>query len=177
MIGSLLILGFTLSLDNFRTAIAFGGLPLSWRRSGQIALMFGFWDGVAPLVGIVLGRYWSGVIGSTAEYVGAIALGAYGLYLVVRAWRTAAPEELDRPWALYGLLVPLSLDNVVAGTSLGLLGYSLWLAPMVFGATTAVVALAGLRIGRAAASVIRVRPDLLTGVALLVMATLLGPQL
>ena len=49
MIGSLFILGFTLSLDNFRTALAFGGLPMSWRRSVEIAVMFGFWDGVAPL--------------------------------------------------------------------------------------------------------------------------------
>jgi len=177
VIGSLLILGFTLSLDNFRTSIAFGGLPLSWRRSVEIALMFGFWDGVAPLVGMLVGHYWSHVIGSTAEYVGAIALGAYGLYLVVRAWRTAAPEKLDRPWALYGLLVPLSLDNVVAGTSLGLFGYSLWLAPVVFGVTTAVMALVGLRIGRAVAGVVRIRPDLLTGMALLVMAAVLGPQL
>jgi len=176
MIGSLFVLGFTLSLDNFRTALAFGGLPMSWRRSVQIALMFGFWDGVAPLLGILLGRYTSEAIGSTAEVVGAIALGAYGLYLVIHAWLTPAPEDLERPWAIYGLLVPLSLDNVVAGTSLGLLGYSLWLAPMVFGATTAAVALVGLRLGRAAASLIRIRPDLVTGVALLVMAGVLGPN-
>jgi len=177
MIGSLLILGFTLSLDNFRTALAFGALPMSWRRSVQIALMFGFWDGVAPMIGILLGRYWSETIGNTAEYVGAIALGAYGLYLVIRVWLTDPPEALDQPWAIYGLLVPLSLDNVVAGTSLGLLGYSLWLAPLVFGLTTAVVALVGLRLGRAAAKFIRIRPDLVTGVALLVMAVVVGPNL
>jgi len=176
MIGSLLVLGFTLSLDNFRTALAFGGLPMGWRRSLEIALMFGFWDGVAPLLGILLGRYTSEAIGSTAEIVGAIALGAYGLFLVVRAWLTPPPEDIDRPWALYGLLVPLSLDNVVAGTSLGLLGYSLWLAPVMFGATTAVVAFVGLRVGRAAASFIRIRPDLLTGAALLIMAVVLGPN-
>src|ERR687888_1343889 len=115
MIGSILILGFTLSLDNFRTAIALGGLQPTWRRSVQVAAMFGFWDGVAPLVGILVGRYWSETIGSTAEYVGAIALGAYGLYLVIRAWRTAASEDLDRQWAVFGLLVPLSADNVLAG--------------------------------------------------------------
>ena len=33
MIGSLLILGFTLSLDNFRTAIALGGLRPNWRQA------------------------------------------------------------------------------------------------------------------------------------------------
>jgi len=176
MLGSLLVLGFTLSLDNLRTAIVFGGLPMSWRRSVEIALMFGVWDGVAPLVGILLGRYTSEAIGSTAEYVGAIALGVYGLYLVIHAWLTPPPGGIERPWALYGLLVPLSLDNVVAGTSLGLLGYSLWLAPLTFGATTAVVAIVGLRIGRTAASFIRIRPDLLTGAALLIMAVVLGPN-
>jgi putative Mn2+ efflux pump MntP len=89
MIGSLLILGFTLSLDNLRTAIALGGLRPNWRRSLQIAAMFGFWDGVAPLVGIVIGHYWSESIGDTGEIIGAVALGAYGLYLVIRALVTS----------------------------------------------------------------------------------------
>jgi|SRR5215217_2541581 len=177
MIGSLLILGFTLSLDNFRTAIALGGLRLSWRQSVQVALVFGLCDGLAPLVGILVGLYWSETIGSTAEYVGAIALGLYGLYLVIQAWRTDAPEELDRPWAVFGLIVPLSADNIVAGTSLGLLGFSPWLAAPVFGVVTALMALIGLQFGRAAANVIRIRSDLLTGVTLVVMATVMGPHL
>ena len=177
MIGSLLILGFTLSLDNFRTAIALGGLRLGWRQSMQVALVFGVCDGLAPLVGILVGHYWSEAIGETAEYVGAIALGLYGLFLVVQAWRTDAPQELDRPWAVFGLIVPLSADNVLAGASLGLLGFSLWLAPVVFGVTTALMVLLGLQLGRAATGVIRIRCDLLTGVALVVMATVLGPNL
>ena len=176
MFGSLLILGFTLSLDNFRTAIALGALRFTWARAVQIALVFGLCDAVAPLVGILIGRYWSEAIGSTAEYVGAVALGGYGLYLVVRAWRTAAADEMDRPWAVFGLLVPLSADNVLAGTSLGLLGFSPWLAPPVFGVMTAVMALVGLQLGRAVGHLIPIRADLVTGVALVVMAAVLGPQ-
>jgi manganese efflux pump family protein len=176
MVGSLLVLGFTLSLDNFRTAVAFGGMRPTWGRSLQIAAMFGFWDGVAPLVGIIIGHYWSESIGETGEIVGAVALGAYGLYLVIRAFLTPAADDLDQPWAIFGLLVPLSLDNVVAGASLGLLGVSPWLAPVVFGLCTFVMALVGLQVGRAAAHVIRIRPDLLTGVALVVMAGVLGPR-
>jgi len=177
MIGTLLILGFTLSLDNFRTAIALGQLRLTWRQSVKVALVFGFCDGVAPLVGILVGHYWSETIGSTAEYVGAVALGLYGVYLIVQAWRTEAPEELERPWAVFGLIVPLSADNIVAGTSLGLLGFSPWLAAPVFGIVTALMALIGLQLGRAAAGIIRIRSDLLTGVTLVVMATVMGPHL
>ena len=98
MLGSLLVLGFTLSLDNFRTALAFGGLPMSWRRSAEIAVDVR-----------VLGRRrapdrassWAATraeaIGSTAEIVGAIALGAYGLYLVIHAWLTPRPRSWTDP--------------------------------------------------------------------------------
>ena len=171
--GDLLILGITLSLDNFRTAIVLGGLRLTWRRAVRAALVFGFWDAVAPLVGILAGDYLAQTIGSTADYVGAAALAAYGIHLVVRAWRTAAPDELDQHWALFGIPLPLSMDNIVAGTSLGLLGFSPWLAPPVFGVITAVMTFVGLQIGRAAARFIRVRSDLLTGVALIISAVVL----
>jgi manganese efflux pump family protein len=174
MIGSVLILGFTLSLDNFRTAVVLGGLRLSWRRALQVALVFGFWDGLAPLVGILVGDYLGERIGSTADYVAAAALAAYGLYLVVQAWRTAEPEEPDQRWALFGLPLPLSVDNIVAGTSLGLLGFSPWLAPALFGAITALMTLVGLQLGRVVAHFIHIRSDLLTGVALVVMAVLVG---
>jgi putative Mn2+ efflux pump MntP len=174
MTGELLILGITLSLDNFRTAIVLGALRLTWRHAVEVALVFGFWDTVAPLVGILGGDYFAQTIESTADYVGAAVLGAYGLYLLVEASRTPAPEEFDQRWALFGLPLPLSVDNVVAGTSLGLIGYSPWLAPPLFGAITAVMTFAGLALGRAAARFIRIRTDLLTGVALVIMAILLG---
>jgi putative Mn2+ efflux pump MntP len=174
MLGELLILGITLSLDNFRTAVVLGGLRFTWRQATQVALVFGFWDAVAPAVGILVGDYLAQSIGSTADYVGAAVLGAYGLYLLVQAWRTPEQDELDQRWALFGLPLPLSVDNIVAGTSLGLLGFSPWVAPPVFGAITAVMTFIGLEIGRAAAHFIRIRSDLLTGVALVIMAILLG---
>jgi putative Mn2+ efflux pump MntP len=173
MIGQVLILGITLSLDNFRTAIALGALGIPRRRAAYVALVFGFWDLVAPLVGILAGDYFAETVGATADYIGAGVLGAYGLYLVVRACRTP-PEELDERWALYGLPLPLSIDNVVAGTSLGLLGFSPWIAPPVFGAITAVMTFVGLELGRTAARFVPVRADLLTGVALIVMGVFLA---
>jgi manganese efflux pump family protein len=170
MIWNLLILGFTLSLDNFRTAVILGALRLTPRHAVQVAVVFGFWDTVAPLVGIIGGDYFAQTIGSSAEYLGAGVLGAYGLFLLVQSWRTPEPEELDQRWALFGLPLPLSVDNVIAGTSLGLLGFSPWVAPPLFGAITAVMTFVGLQIGRAAARYISLRSDLLTGVGLIIMA-------
>jgi putative Mn2+ efflux pump MntP len=68
----------------------------------------------------------------------------------------------------------VSLDKVLAGASLGLVGFSAWLAAPIFGAVTALMSFVGLQLGRAAAHFIRVRSDVLTGVALVVMATVVG---
>jgi putative Mn2+ efflux pump MntP len=171
---SLLVLGFTLSLDNFRISIALGGLKPSLLRSVKTSFIFGLWDGIAPLVGIIAGDYISNKIDSTATTVAAVALGAYGLFVVVRSLLTAEHADPDLRWATRGLPLPLSVDNVAAGASLGLLGYSPWLAPPLFGIITFVVSVAGHQIGRTAAHFIpRIRTDLLTGIALVTMAIFL----
>jgi putative Mn2+ efflux pump MntP len=78
-------------------------------------------------------------------------------------------------WAVRGLPLPLSIDNVAAGASLGLIGYSPWLAPVLFGVITFVMSVAGHQIGRAAAHVIPgLRTDLVTGIAFVAMAALVA---
>jgi manganese efflux pump family protein len=168
---ALLSLGFTLSLDNFRISIALGGLKPTLRRSAKTSLIFGMWDAVAPAVGILVGGYVSQKVDSTATTVAAIGLGAYGLFVVVRALVSPDDADPDMRWAVRGLPLPLSVDNVAAGATLGLLGYSPWLAPPLFGAITFVMSVAGHQIGRTAAQFIpRIRTDLLTGLAFVAMA-------
>jgi putative Mn2+ efflux pump MntP len=173
MIWEVLVLGFVLSLDNFRVSIALGTVPFGLRRAMQVALTFGLWDTIMPLVGLLIGREIGQAVGDIAEWVGAAALGAYGLFLVITALRNPEPEELDHPWALFGIPFTLSLDNLFAGASLGLLGLSPWLSASVFGVITAVMSLVGLQLGRAAAGLIRIRSDLLGGVTLIIAAVAL----
>ena len=173
MIWEALLLGLVLSLDNFRVSIALGTVPFGLRRAVQVALTFGLLDAIMPLVGLVVGRRLGEAIGDVAELTGAAALGGYGVYLVVSALRNPAPDELDHPWALFGIPLTLSLDNLFAGASLGLLGLSPWLSAALFGITTAVLSLVGLQVGRAAARLIRIRSDLLSGVTLIIAAVAL----
>jgi putative Mn2+ efflux pump MntP len=170
---ALLTLGFTLSLDNFRIAIVLGGLKPTLRRSVKTSFIFALWDGVAPLVGIIAGQYLSERIDSTADLIAAAGLAAYGLFVVVRALLSPEHADPDLRWATRGLPVPLSIDNVAAGASLGLAGYSPWLAPVLFAVITFVMSVAGHQIGRAAAHFVpRIRTDLLTGLAFVAMALL-----
>jgi putative Mn2+ efflux pump MntP len=172
---SLLVLGVTLSLDNFRISIALGGLKPTLPQSLKTSLIFGLWDGAAPLVGILIGAYLSNKISSTADTVAAVGLGAYGLLIVVRALVSPEHADPDLRVARFGLPVPLSVDNLAAGASLGLAGFSPWLAPPLFGVITFVMSVAGHQIGRTAANFIpRIRTDLLTGIAFVTMAVFLA---
>lgn len=174
MIG-LITLGFTLSLDNFRTSIVLGGLKPTLLRSVKTSFIFGLWDGIAPAVGILIGGYLSNKVDNTADTIAAIGLGAYGLFVLVRALRSPEHADPDMKFATRGLPLPLSVDNVAAGASLGLVGYSPWLAPVLFGTVTLVMSVAGHQLGKTAAHFIpRVRTDLLTGLGFVAMAALVA---
>jgi manganese efflux pump family protein len=173
MFWGLLVLGFVLSLDNFRVSVALGTVPFGPRRAVQVALTFGLWDAIMPLIGLLIGRQIGDFLGNVADWVGAAALGGYGLFLVISAVRNPEPDELDHRWALFGIPLTLSLDNLFAGASLGVLAFSPWFSATVFGAVTAGMSLVGLQLGRAAARLIRVRSDLLSGVTLIIAAVAL----
>jgi manganese efflux pump family protein len=167
-------LGLFLSLDNFRSSIAIGTIPFSFRRAMQIAVVFGAWDGLAPLLGGVLGQYAGKTIGPIADYVGPALLGTYGLHLLLGALRRPAPNEIDQPWImLFGMPLSLSVDNVLAGTGLGLVGLPPFIPAMVFGAITAVMSLTGLCLGRTAARLVPIRSDVVSGLSLVIAAIVL----
>jgi putative Mn2+ efflux pump MntP len=167
-------LGFALGLDNFRTSIVLGGLKPTWRTSVKTSLIFAVWDGLAPVAGLLIGEYLSTQIEGPAGMIGAAGLAGYGLWITVKAVRSPEHADLDMKTARRWLPVPLSIDNVAAGATLGLAGHSPWLAPVLFAFTTFVMSVAGHQIGRTVANFIpRLRTDLLTGIALLVMAGLM----
>lgn len=171
---SLLILGFVLSLDNCRLSIALGAFQISWRRALRIAVVFGFWDGFSPLVGGLIGRYFGQEIGPVANTLGPIVLAVYGLYLVVRSLQSEELEDLDERMALFGIPLFLSLDNLLAGAGLGMLGSAPVFTAAVFGTITALMSLAGLRLGGIASRFIPLRSDLLSGMGLLITGIMLA---
>src|SRR6266702_2328955 len=108
----LLALGFVLSLDSFRVSLGLGALKLRATKQIQIVLAFGLCDALAPLL-----------------------LCAYGAYVIYVARRYAGEEVAEEShWLVLGLPLSLSLDNLVAGASLGMIGFPLLVSVAVIGA-------------------------------------------
>jgi manganese efflux pump family protein len=174
----LLSLGWALSLDNFRSSLILGGLRPTFRTSVKTSAIFGVWDGVAPVVGILIGHFLSDKLDKTSDTVAMIGLGIYGVFLIVRAVISPQRADPDLKWARFGLPIPLSVDNVAAGTALGLAGYSPWLAPVLFAVMTFLMSVAGHQLGKTAANffswIPKLNLDLVTGACFVLIAVLMA---
>lgn len=168
---TLLLLGFALSLDSFRVSLGLGTLKLSRLRQFQIVIAFGVCDAVAPLIGLLIGKSLLEYVGPWVEHLGPLVLCAYGVYVIYIARRCAGSEagETDR-WMVLGLPLTLSLDNLVAGTSLGMIGFPTLLSVAIIGAMSALLSFAGLRLGRTALNFLPFRAELIGGVVLIFIA-------
>jgi len=168
---TLLLLGFALSLDSFRASLGLGTLQLSRLRQIQMVIAFGICDAVAPLIGLLIGKSLLEVIGPWVQHLGPLLLCAYGVYVVYIARHCAEGEagESDR-WMVLGLPLSLSLDNLVAGTTLGMIGFPLLISVTIIGAMSALLSFAGLRLGRTAVNLLRIRAEMIGGVVLIVIA-------
>lgn len=173
--GTLLLLGFTLSLDSFRVSLGLGAMKQRPMRQAQIALAFGVCDGLAPLVGLLLGHSLVRYTGAWVEHLGPLVLCAYGVYVVYVARRCAGKEAQEAGrWMVFGLPLSMSLDNLIAGASLGMIGFPLLVSVSVIGAMSALMSLAGLWLGRVAVNFLRIKTELLGGVALILIALTLA---
>ena len=168
---TLLLLGFALSLDSFRVSLGLGTLKLRRMRRLQIVIAFGVCDAIAPLIGLLIGKSLLEFIGPWVEHLGPILLCAYGVYVIYIAHRYAGKEvgDTDR-WMVLGLPLSLSLDNLVAGTSLGMIGFPILLSVTIIGAMSALLSLFGLWLGRTAVNLLPIKLELIGGVVLICIA-------
>ena len=172
---ALILLGLALGLDSLRVSIGLGTLKLSRVRRWQIAFAFGLCDAIAPLVGVAIGQSIVTTVGAWTEFLGPLVLGGYGLYIIYLAWRGGQlAQDDDHRWTLFGLPIVLSLDNLVAGIGLGLLGFPVLFSAFVLGAISGMMSLAGQHLGAVLIKILPARPQFIGGIILLLMAVVLA---
>ena len=173
--GTLLLLGFTLSLDSFRVSLGLGATKLRPIRQAQVAIAFALCDGIAPLVGLLFGQSLVQYTSAWVGHLGPIMLCAYGAYVIYMARRYAGKEAREEgPWMVLGLPLSMSLDNLIAGASLGMLGFPLLLSVVVIGAMSGLMSLAGLWLGSQTVKYLKIETELVGGVALILIALTLA---
>jgi manganese efflux pump family protein len=174
--GVLSIIGFILVMDNFRVSIGLGILQLDKSQQRRIALSFGYFESVMPILGVAIGNSIAILVGSWIEYLGAITVGVYGVYLIYLNClhrKDYMISNNNRTWMLLLFLLPLtlSLDNLIAGVSMGIVGIQLFPLAFFIGCITVLTSLAGMQMGGVIIKYLSSKTNILCGIILIAIAT------
>ena len=144
---AVIFLGLALGLDSFRASLAMGSSGLGAARAFRVALAFGVCDGAAPLVGFALNRTTAAYFASWSELIAPAVLIGFGAYVLLKRLEDEEAEP-EGGWAVLGVPLCLSLDNLVAGIGLGTLSLPVVPSAILIGALSGAMSLAGLALGR-----------------------------
>ncbi len=148
--------GIGLSMDAFAVAICkgLGMRKVNYKQMLLIALFFGGFQALMPLLGWLLGRQFEQYITSVDHWIAFALLVLIGANMLREARKgddtTDAETVYDAPLPLGQLLlmaIATSIDALAVGISFAFLGVNIWLAIAVIGTTTFLISAAGVFIG------------------------------
>ena len=174
-IWSILLVGVGLSMDAFAVSVTNGMVTrnLTWKTTLRIALSFGIFQALMPMIGYFAGVYFSGIISSVSGWVAFALLAFIGIKMIVEAVRSDDSCEggVERDAIGFKMLVVLSIatsiDALAVGVSFALVGTDIFLAAGLIGATTLLICTAGVRIGKRFGCVFRKKAEIFGGVILI----------
>lgn len=176
-IFSILLLAVGLAMDATAAAAAKGlaaprFLP---KHVLLVALLFGGFQAAMPLLGWVLGQRIGPVVQAWDHWIAFVLLGGIGAKMIWEAM--SADEESETtsdPFALRPMLllaVATSIDALVVGVTLPMLGAPLLLSIGTIGVTTALLSALGLYAGRIFGKLLGKRLDFVGGLVLVGLGT------
>jgi len=181
-----------LGMDAMSVCMAVGVRWHGPRQRLRLSWNMGLMQFAMPLIGWAAGSRLAGLLSGVGRYVAAalvVGVGVKMLHEAVRSHPGAAAEEAEhfveehvhltsrdptRGWSLLLLSTATSIDALVVGFSLGLRGEAIWLASVLIGVTAAVMALAGVALGKKLGAALGKRAEL-AGAGLLIALGLAMP--
>jgi manganese efflux pump family protein len=176
--GAILLLSIGLAMDATAVSAA-RGIAARRVRPGHVllvAVLFGSFQALMPLIGYLLGRQLGPFIERFDHWVAFALLAAIGAKMLHEARSTIGGDTRNRRDAfrlqvLLVLALATSIDALAAGITLPMLGAPLVLSLVTIGTTTALLSGAGLLVGRRFGASLGKRLDVVGGLVLIGLGT------
>ena len=148
------LIGVGLAMDAFAASVCRGlsMKRINYKHAFIIALLFGGFQALMPLIGWLLGVTFEGYVSSFAPWVSFILLAYIGgkmLYDGIKGddeCECCGCEGL-RLKQLFGMAVATSIDALAAGVTFGIKSVNIWSSIAIIGVTTFFISLGGVVIG------------------------------
>lgn len=182
----ILMIAIGVSMDAFTVSVGKGlSLPkIRLRHDINVALWFGGFQALMPLLGYYLGRSFASLIERFDHWVAFALLALIGGNMIRDALQET-PDQ-DSPGTesslnghlshasdfgfrtMLGLAIATSIDALACGVSFALIGCNIWFCILIIGLTTAAFSVAGLHLGHRVGTRFR-RNSTLIGGAILIL--------
>lgn len=168
----LFVIAVGLSMDAFSVAVC-KGLSVCQIKKKQVltvGLYFGFFQGLMPLIGYLLGTGFRDAIQSIDHWIAFILLSIIGINMI-RESRGEA-EDLDASFdfkAMLPLAVATSIDALAVGVTFAFLKVQILPAVSFIGIVTFVLSCVGVLVGNRFGCKYKARAELAGGIVLIVM--------
>ncbi|MGM0367515.1 MAG: manganese efflux pump MntP family protein [Actinomycetota bacterium] len=168
---TLILIAFSLAMDCFAVSIAGGALDRKFlfRNALKIALSFGIFQALMPLIGWLIGQGFSRMIAAYDHWVAFSLLLAIGVKMIYEAFRGGPDNRKDifRLHTLLVLSVATSIDALVVGITLALLNTPVVVSITVIGVFAFIFSIAGYYIGHRAGTLFKNNAEILGGLILI----------
>lgn len=167
----------SVGLDNLAAATALGVTGVDSKLRVRVALIFGIFEGVMPVAGLLLGRSLAHDLGSTAKPAAGALLGLAGVYAIVTGLRGDRGEPRKRELSVRHLVLiggALSIDNLVIGFALGAYHVHLVVAAVTIAGVSVALSLLGLEVGGRLGARLGQRSELVGGAVLVLVGVAIG---
>lgn len=177
-IFELFLIAVRLSMDAFAVAICKGlsMRKMNYRHAAVIALFFGGFQALMPLIGWVLGKQFERYITSVDHWIAFILLAIIGMNMIREALGKDDEEEekgcqgdrLDLKELLM-MAIATSIDALAVGVTFAFLQVSIVPAVSLIGITTFVLSLIGVSLGRVFGAKFKSKAEFLGGAILILI--------
>ncbi len=172
---TILILSVTLAMDAFSVSVASGVVykKLNLAAMMRIAIFFGLFQAIMPIIGWLLGLSFRGYIAAFDHWIAFGLLSAIGLKMIWEAIsnKDTQREEDSMPLkVLLTLSVATSIDALAVGLSFSLLDNSIIFAAVCIGAVTFAMSLVGVMIGKKFGHIFEDKIEIIAGLGLIAIA-------
>ena len=172
-------MSLSVGLSNFAGSIGIGLSGVDTRTRLRVGIAFGLFEGLMPVIGLLIGQAGAGSIGTYGRYLGGGLLVLTGFYTIWQSIRTGKVEReeeqgiLDtRQLLLLG--VALSLDNLIVGFALGVYHIPIVLAAVTMAVVSVGLSLLGLELGSRLGSRVGEYSEMAGGAVLVLVGIALG---
>ncbi len=166
-------LSLAMSTDAFAAAVGKGAAlhKPQLREALRTGLIFGVIEGLTPIVGWLAGRVAAPYVAAWDHWIAFLLLGAIGVLMIKASFTADEPEE-EKPqrhtfWMLAVTGFATSIDAMVVGAGLAIMGADILLTALAIGVSTFVMVTVGVMLGRVLGVIAGKRAELVGGLILI----------